>query len=299
MPRKQLFDFHRYFKTRLLLLMVCLMLSSFSTLAFGNENNVQAKPVDRIIALSPHSVEILFLLGAGDKIVGTTEFADYPEAALSIPRIGNYDGIQIDRVLELESDLVIAWEGGNPAKDLERIKTLGIPLHLSKTKRLEDIPKEIQAIAKRIGYEQQGEALASEYLERLAALRNRYQDSEKVRFFYQLWSKPLRTMAAGSWINEMFRGCGGENIFDDPALDYPQVSLESVIEKQPDVIVVPTHHGGEVAVEMWQDWPEIPAVKNEQILFFNGDLLHRFSYRTLDGMQQVCERFDELRVQVN
>lgn len=253
--------------------------------------------VERIVALSPHSVEILFLLGVGDKIVGTTDSADFPEKAKAIPRIGGYNGIQIDRVLELQPDIVIAWDSGNPAKDLDRIESLGIPLYKSTTKRLEDIPKEIIAMANHVGKAQAGQEIARAYLDRLEELRNSYQREEKVRFFYQLWSKPLRTMAAGSWINQIFSGCGGENIFNDPALDYPQVSLESVIEKQPQVIVVPTHHGGEIAVEMWQDWPEIPAVKNEQIVFFDGDLLHRFSYRTLDGMQQVCERFDEIRMQ--
>lgn len=251
--------------------------------------------VERIIALSPHSVEILFLLGVGDKIVGTTEFADYPEQAKSIPRIGGYSGIQIDRVLELEPDIVIAWEGGNPSKDLDRIESLGVPLYKSTTKRLEDIPNEIMAMANHIGKRQTGEQLAANYRMRLAELKSKYSGKEKVTFFYQLWSKPLRAMAGGSWINEIFNGCGAENIYSDPSQDYPQVSLESVVEKKPQVIVVPTHHGGEIAVEMWQSWPEIPAVAHKRILFFNGDLLHRFSYRTLDGMQQVCERFDEIR----
>jgi len=251
----------------------------------------------RIIALSPHSVEILFLIGAGDRIVGTTEFADYPEQAKKIPRIGGYNGIQIDRVLELEPDIVIAWQSGNPEKDIARIKELGIPVYESKTKNLEDIPREIINISKHVGLADEGKKQASNYSARLNALRARYADRAPVSFFYQLWSKPLRTMAAGSWIDAMFRGCGAKNVFDDMAQEYPQVSLEAVIERKPEVIVVPTHHGGEIAVEMWQNWPEIPAIKNERIVFVDGDLLHRFSYRTLDGMQTVCETFDQIRAE--
>ena len=254
-----------------------------------------AKPLDRIIALSPHSVEILFLIGAGDRIVGTTEFADYPEEAKNIPRIGGYNGIQIDRVLELEPDIVIAWESGNPAKDIDRIKELGIPVYESTTKKLEDIPREIMQISAQVGFADEGKKQAALYSKRLNELRARYADRTPVSFFYQLWSKPLRAMAAGSWIDEMFDGCGAVNVFSDPALDYPQVSLEAVIELKPEVIVVPTHHGGEIAVDMWKDWPEIPAVKNDRIVFFDGDLLHRFSYRTLDGMQTVCDEFDRIR----
>ncbi|KZX75552.1 hypothetical protein A3715_14255 [Oleiphilus sp. HI0009] len=254
-----------------------------------------AKQVERIIALSPHSVEILFLLGVGDKIVGTVDFADYPEEAKSIPRIGGHTAIQIDRVLELEPDIVIAWESGNPTRDIERIKELGIVVYESTTKELEDIPQEILRIGDKVGRSAEAQVQAQNYRERLDSLRDNYQSRKPVSFFYQLWSKPLRTMAAGSWINQMFAGCGAVNVFDDPSMDYPQVSLESVIDLRPEVIVVPTHHGTEMDLNMWNDWPEIPAVKNDHIVFFNGDLLHRFSYRTLYGMQQICEVFDDIR----
>lgn len=261
----------------------------------GQQLQAEENEVQRIIALSPHSVEILFLLGAGDRIVGTTMFADYPEAAKEIPRVGGHTGIQIDRVLELEPDLVIAWEGGNPEKDLTRITQLGLALYKSSTKTLEGIPKEIERIGALIGLKEEGLLQATRYRERLAEIRANYANRAPVSFFYQLWSKPLRAMAQGSWINQMFEGCGAENIFNDPGQDYPQVSMEVVIESKPEVIVVPTHHGGEISVELWKDWPEIPAVANDNIVFFDGDLLHRFSYRTLDGMQQVCDKFQTIR----
>ena len=256
----------------------------------------KATASERIVALSPHSVEMLFLLGAGDKIVGALDYADYPEQAKKIPRIGGHEGVQLDRLLELEPDLVIAWQSGNQNRDIARIRDLGIPVYLSETRELSDIPKELIELAALVGANSKGEELANSYNNRLAQLREAYSERPKVRFFYQLWSDPLRTVASGSWINEMFEGCGGENIFASTGSDYPQVSLESVIEKQPQVIVVPTHKGRKIPLDMWLEWPEIPAVKNQQMIFFDGDLLHRFSYRTLDGMQQVCERFDEIRM---
>ena len=261
----------------------------------GQQVHADENQAQRIIALSPHSVEILFLLGAGDRIVGTTMFADYPEAAKDIARVGGHTGIQIDRVLELEPDLVIAWEGGNPEKDLTRITQLGLKLYKSSTKNLEGIPDEIERIGALIGLKEEGRIQATRYRERLAAIRAEYAHRSPVSFFYQLWSKPLRAMAKGSWINQMFEGCGAQNIFNDPSQDYPQVSMEVVIESKPEVIVVPAHHGGEISVELWEAWPEIPAVANENIVFFDGDLLHRFSYRTLDGMQQVCDTFQTIR----
>jgi vitamin B12 transport system substrate-binding protein len=261
----------------------------------GRAEQTKIEVAERIIALSPHSVEMLFLLGAGDKIVGTLDYADYPEQAKAIPRIGGHEGIQLDRLLELEPDLVIVWQTGNQNRDIERIEDFGIPLYISETKRLADIPKELLELAELVGATSEGKALAEAYNKRLRDLRAHYSGRSKVRFFYQLWSDPLRTVASGSWINELFDGCGGENVFSSTTSDYPQVSLESVIEKQPQVIVVPSHKGKKIPMDMWLDWPEIPAVKNQQMIFFDGDLLHRFSYRTLDGMQQICERFDEIR----
>ena len=261
----------------------------------GQQLHAKDNELRRIIALSPHSVEILFLLGAGDRIVGTTMFADYPEAAKEIPRVGGHTGIQIDRVLELEPDLVIAWEGGNPEKDLTRLTQLGLKLYKSSTKTLEGIPNEIERIGALIGLKDEGLIQATRYRERLASIRAKYASRAPVSFFYQLWSKPLRAMAKGSWINQMFEGCGAKNIFNDPSQDYPQVSMEAVIESKPEVIVVPTHHGGEIPVELWESWPEIPAVANDNIVFFDGDLLHRFSYRTLDSMHQVCDKFQAIR----
>ena len=279
-----------YFKHRLSRLVSILLCTIYPSVVLA-----QDATVSRIIALSPHSVEMLFLLGVGDKIVGTTEFADYPEAAKSIPRIGGHMGVQLDRVLELSPDLVIIWESGNQTKDIERIASFGIPIYISQTKRLEDIPKELQTLGKRVGRTARGEELAHQYVTRLEALRARYRGASPVRFFYQLWTTPLRTIGGGSWINQMFEGCGGRNIFYGADMDYPLVSLESVIEKQPEVIVVPSPEGREIPADLWQSWPEIPAVEKQQIMFFEADLLHRFSYRARDGMQAVCERFEQIR----
>jgi vitamin B12 transport system substrate-binding protein len=267
-------------------------LSSQMLVANGSD---LAAPAQRIIALSPHSVELLFLLGVGDRIVATTEYADYPEQAKAIPRIGSHSSIQIERVLELDPDLIVVWESGNPAQDVQRMLELGFNVHISRTKALLDIALELESLGALVGKKEQGRALAEQFRTRFMSLSETYQNKAPVSFFYQLWQQPLRTIAAGSWINTVFKHCGAANIFDDASADYPQVSIETVLIKAPEVIVVPSHHGAEIGTDMWQAWPEIPAVKNEHILFFDGDLLHRFSYRVLDGMEQVCTAFDQIR----
>ena len=255
------------------------------------------KGAQRIIALAPHAVELLYMLGAGDRIVATTEYADFPEAAKDIPRIGGYSGIQIERVLELKPDLIIAWKGGNKDQDIEQMQALGLPVYLSITKRLDDIPKEMLSLGNKLGLQKTAQQHANAFNLKLKQLRDENKDKPNVKVFYQLWSEPLRAMAAGSWINELITGCGGVNIFDDGALDYPQVSIETVLLQKPDVIIIPSQHGSKIeAGDKWADWPEIPAVKNKHIYFINGDILHRFSGRILLGMQAVCDVLDQARL---
>ena len=250
----------------------------------------------RIIALAPHAVELVYMLGAGDRIVGTTEYADYPEAAKNIPRIGGYSGIQIERVLELKPDLIIAWKGGNKDQDIAQMQALGLPVYLSITKKLDDIPKEMLSLGNKLGLVEKAQKAALAFNQTLAKLRSDSQHKSKVSVFYQLWSEPLRAMAAGSWINELITGCGGVNVFDDASLDYPQVSIETVLLAKPQVILIPSQHGNKIeAGDKWAPWPEIPAVKNKQIHFINGDIVHRFSGRILQGMQAVCDVLDEAR----
>lgn len=270
----------------------CLSLLLLSNISHSEEE----KPAQRIIALAPHAVELLYMLGAGDRIIGSTEYADYPEEAKNIPRIGGYSGVQIERVLELKPDLIIAWKGGNRTQDIEQMQALGLPVYLSITKKLDDIPKEMLALGKKLGLQQKAKASALAFNTQLAQLREANQTKTPVTIFYQLWSEPLRAVSAGSWINELLTGCGGVNIFNDASLDYPLVSIETVLIGKPEVIIIPSQHGSQAgAGDKWAPWPEIPAVKNKQIHFINGDILHRFSGRILQGMQAVCDVLDQAR----
>ena len=265
-------------------------------LCFQNSAFAQDLKQQRIIALSPHSVELLFLLGAGDQIVATTSFADYPEAAKLIPVIGGYNGIQIEKVLSLKPDVIIAWDGGNKLDDIDQLERLGLNVYRTQTNSLSEIADEIRRLGELIGVPDRANSEADKYLNGLAALKKQYSKKTPIRFFYQLWNEPLRAMAAKSWINEMLVGCGGVNIFNENIGEYPQVSIENILAEQPEVIIIPSHHGhGLGEGDFWQNWPEVPAVKNNRIFYVNGDLLHRFSVRTLEGMKTVCEHLDSVR----
>lgn len=254
------------------------------------------KGINRIIALSPHSVEMLYKLGAGERIVATTKFSNFPSEAENIPRVGGYNGIQIEKILALKPDLIIAWMDGNKIEDIEKMEALGLNVYRSTTRSLKSVSDELIKLGNMIGLPDSGQKAAQAFNKRLELIRSENAQKAPVSFFYQLWDEPLRAMAAGSWINTVMTHCGGKNVFNDTALDYPEISIENVLISAPEVFIIPSHHGSHTAsTEKWLKWPEIPAIANGQIYYIDGDLLHRFSTRVLDGMAQVCSAFDKVR----
>jgi len=255
---------------------------------------VLAQPAKRIVALSPHSVEMLYAIGAGDAIVAATDYADYPEAAKHIPRIGGYYGIQMERVLALAPDLIVVWDSGNKAEDISQLKALGLRLYHSSPNRLEDVARELEELGELTGKREQAKQVAADYRAQLMALRLENEHKTAVKVFYQLWSTPLMTVSKNSWIQQLIDVCHGQNVFYAAPSDYPQVSLENVLLAMPDVILQSAEKGNVQGVD-WSAWPEIPAVKNKQIYPLNADLLHRASPRVLRGVTSLCEALDRAR----
>lgn len=276
-------------------IILSLLLSS-SASANVNEQTASKKQGMRIVALAPHIVEMLFDIGAGDKIVATVEYADYPEAALAIPRVGGYHGIKIEKILELKPDLVIAWQTGNAKSDLDKLERLGLNVTYSHPKNIEDVAKDLRRLGKLVGHEQQAEKVASAYDAKLKRLRQTYADKKPVPVFYQLWAEPLRTINKTTQINQLIEVCQGQNVFADNPTAYPKIGIENVIVAQPEIIIIPDEKTTRVQpVIEWHKWPEIPAAKNNKFISVNADLLHRFSTRMLSGIEEMCTKIDEVR----
>ncbi|MGK0410123.1 MAG: vitamin B12 transport system substrate-binding protein [Shewanella psychromarinicola] len=254
----------------------------------------QKPPGKRIIALSPHGVEMLFAIGAGESILATTDYADYPAAAKDIPRIGGYYGIQIERVIELNPDLIIVWQSGNKQGDINQLRDLGFTLFNSDPKNLTDVATDLEALGKLTGNEVQAQQVATDYRQQLAQIRLKNQAKPTVKVFYQLWSTPLMTVAKGSWIQHLIEVCHGENVFYDAASEYPQISIENVLLTGAEVILQSQDEGNVLGIN-WADWPELPAVKNQHIYQFDADLLHRATPRAIQGVNAVCGALDKVR----
>ena len=265
-----------------------------------SQANTEA-PAKRIVALAPHTVELMYSLGAGERIIATTEFADYPPVAKNIPRVGGYNGLQLERIFEMQPDLVLAWDGGNKGEDIDRLEQLGLRVVRSQVESIDEIPEHLAVLGELMGMQASAGKVAQNFRDELAKIRDSNSHKARVRFFYQLWLEPLKTLTSDSWVNESLRSCGGENVFAPVGGSaYPQVSIENVLLKAPQVIIVPSHHGDVIATgEMWQTWPEIPAVAKEHIYYIDGDILHRPTLRVLEGMREICEVFDRVRADLS
>ncbi|WP_299009078.1 cobalamin-binding protein [uncultured Shewanella sp.] len=266
------------------------LFSSYSAVAASAK-----QPAKRVVALSPHAVEILFAIGAGGTIVGTVDSSDYPEAAKNIPRVGGYYGLQLEKIIELAPDLIVTWQGGSNQEALTRLSDLGFDLVNSDPQTLMGVADDIERLGELTGHTKKAHQVAMDYRHRLALLKAENADKKDISVFYQLWSTPLMTVAKGSWIQQIIAVCHGKNIFYDAKNEYPQVSIESVLLKAPQVILQSQDEGNIMGVD-WSRWPEIPAVKNKHIYQLNADLLHRPSPRTIQGVSLLCGALDKARI---
>ncbi|RVT45872.1 cobalamin-binding protein [Rheinheimera sediminis] len=258
-------------------------------------SQLQAEPAQRIIALSPHLVEQLYSLGVGDKIVGTTDHADYPLQAKSIPRVGNYAQLQVEKILALKPDLVLAWTDGNPPADVQKLRQFGLHVVDSNPKQLTDIAKELRILGQLTGATATAEQQATLVELGLAELHQRYSKKTKVTVFYELWQQPLSTVAQDAWPQQQLELCGATNPFANAMSDYPQVSLEHVIASMPQLIIQPMSVNEPRTLLDWSPWSAIPAVKHQQFSQPDSDLVHRTTSRMLQGVRQLCADIDKTR----
>ena len=250
----------------------------------------------RIIALAPHIVESLYAIGAGEQIIGTTAHADYPKAAENILRVGNYARLQIEKIIQLKPDVIIAWKTGNPMDDLARLEKYQLKVVYSHPQTLEDVANELIMLGKITGRVAVANSVAKKYLLNLQKIKQKYATQNKVRVFYELWSRPLRTVANKAWPQQQIELCGASNPFADAQDDYPSVGLEQVLVTLPQVVIQPGQHSADSPDGLnWPQWQHIPAVKNNFIFHPNADKAHRMTIRMLDEVVVLCEQIDAAR----
>jgi iron complex transport system substrate-binding protein len=254
------------------------------------------QPARRIVSLAPYITELLFAAGAGAALVGVSEFSDYPAAARGIQRIGGGGGLDLEAIVALHPDLVIAWQSGNPTAQVARLQALGLSVYLSEPRRLGDVSQTLRRLGVLAGTEAVAEARADGFDRRQKQLQRKYAGLPAVSVFYQIWEHPLMTLNGEHLFSDVVRLCGGRNVFDALPSLAPQVGIEALLAADPDVIVIAADAASPM-LSGWQQWPSLRAVTQGHIYAVGRDQLVRHSPRILDGAEQLCGILERVRRQ--
>lgn len=254
------------------------------------------QPARRIISLAPSLTELVFAAGAGDRLVGVVEYSDYPEAATRLPLIGRFDRFDIEAIVALQPDLILAWQSGNPRATIDALERLGLTVYSAEPKFLDSIPEQLRRIGMLAGSSVAAETAATDFETRLATLESLYRERDSVRVFFQVWDRPLMTVGGNELTNDLITLCGGANVFAELGALAPKVGLEDVLLRDPEIIIASGIDDTRPAwLDAWSDWPSLSAVREGAITFVDPDLTQRHSPRVLLGAELLCERIDALR----
>lgn len=262
----------------------------------SGQNISLTAPATRIVSLAPNITELLFHIGAGSQIVGVVSYSDFPPETTKIASVGDYNQLDIETILKLQPDLILAWESGNSAEDLAKLEALGLTVYRSESKTLEDIAAAMRQFAILTGHTESGAAQSAAFLEGTRSLQKRYQDQKPLRVFYQIWGDPIYTVNGQHLISHLINQCGGTNIFTELETLAPVVTTESVIERNPQVIIAGVYPGP--APEWfgdWNKWSGIEAVKNSHLYTIDTNHISRMGPRILLGLEAMCEAIDKGR----
>lgn len=275
------------------------VLADITLLQANGESLKLSAPARHIITLAPNLAELVFAAGAADRLQAVVEYSDFPAPVLQIPRIGNAFRIDLERIIELKPDLVIAWKSGNPQTALQKLEQLDIKVWQIEITRPEEIADAIENISLAAGTQAHGHAVAQKLRNRLSALIRQNAGKTPVEFFYQIAARPLFTVNGQHIISRSMEICGGRNVFADLQTLAPQVSRESVILANPQAMIAPEIPGEPKALRAWHDWPHLQAVQNNAMLYLPADDISRATPRLLDSIELACSLLDEVRSTTN
>jgi iron complex transport system substrate-binding protein len=253
-----------------------------------------AAPPQRIVSLAPHLTELAFTAGAGDRIVATVEYSNHPDAARSVPRIGDAFRVDLERLLALRPDAVLVWESGTPAPTIERIRALHLPVVSFQTQRLADVATVLRAIGRLAGTSAVAEREAADYERSIQQLRDRYRDRTRIRVFIEVDDRPLYTVNGRQIISEIVELCGGRNVFAELNELAPAIGIEAVIAANPQAIISTDDTVPDAAAE-WSRWRHIEAVRTGNIYTLRSDDIARATTRQTVAADAVCRTLDTAR----
>lgn len=256
-----------------------------------------AVAAERVVALAPNLTELVCAVGACDKLVGVDQRSDYPLSVRKVAKIGDAFNINPEAVLALHPDLVMAWETGTDPQRMHRLEQLGLRVVWVRVNTLDQIGDALVKVGALIGASSEpiAASVARTYKTRLQMLRTRRPPEPRLGVLYQIDLQPIYTVNRQSPISEAIEICGGHNVFADLPQLAGIVSVESVLARDPDVILFPNELNREAVEKQWQRWPMLKAVRHKSLYGINDSLLARAAPRMLDGIENLCAVMDQVR----
>lgn len=270
------------------------------------EVRLEKKP-EKIISISPNMTEVLFAIGAGENVIGVTTFANYPEAALEVQKIGTITEPNIEKIITLEPDLVLA-SSVNKMETVERLKELGIVVAGYEANSVNKAIENIKKIGLLTGNQDITDKLVTEMYIKIAEMRNlvekKLNENETPKVFFEIWSDPLFTAGSDTFIDDLIYMAGGENLGRLAEGQWPQYNLEKLLIEDPDVYIS-TPHSAEMQVSVEsirsrERFQSISAIKNDRIYIIDQDIVNRPSPRLVKGLALMIKAvYPELEEEVD
>ncbi|MGB1719716.1 MAG: ABC transporter substrate-binding protein, partial [Candidatus Latescibacterota bacterium] len=259
-----------------------------------------SSPPMRIISLAPSNTEMLFALGVENRVVGVTEYCNYPPKADSLGKVAGFNTVNLEKVVEARPDLVLAIRG-NDMESLRSLRQLGIPVFSLDVQNLDQVSSALRRLGTLLGVEQHANILADSLAYRVRLVRReREAIAEKPSVMWGFWGEPIYTAGAGTMIDDVIETAGGENVGRLAKGTWPQISLETVIEWAPEVIITTHVPGGADSLSKEVDrlretegWKRVPAVRSGRIYHVEGDWLLRPGPRLVHALQAVTKLLHE------
>lgn len=254
---------------------------------YGREIELE-KPAEKIISLAPSMTETIFALGAGDRLVGVTTYCNYPEEAKEIDQVGDFEGPNLESVIEKNPDVVVALAMGDDEKS--KLEDAGITVFLQDPQNLDEVFDNIKKIGTILGLHEEAESLTSNMNAKKDSIVETVSNYDSKKVFYEVWSEPLMTAGPGSILDEMINLSNGENIAYDAESLYPEYSLELLIERNPEVYL--TADDGFKTVEDIKNregYENITAIKENNIYMLHPDIVSRTGPRIIEGLEMIAQ----------
>jgi iron complex transport system substrate-binding protein len=256
----------------------------------GRSVSITAGPL-RVVSLAPSLTEIVFALGRGDWLVGVTDFCDYPPEARSKPKIGGSMTPDLERVVRLRPDLVLATAEGNPRDTVAQLTRLRIPVFAVKPDGYAGVLASMEAVGRAVQAEAAATTLVRDIQRRMAAVASAVAGQPHPRVLYLVWTDPLIAAGPLTYIHDLIEMAGGANVVRERSVPYPRLGWEAVVRAAPEVILVASHGQGSdhrPVGQAWKEWQSVPAVRTGRVLAVPGDTIHRPGPRVVEGVERLA-----------